>query len=672
MSSPARGAIHPFTVPDYPKLTSLEAAWVDFFNYRGLSADAIHESLCGSRNIGTIRNRMDGNAGRRAVGKLMKTRKNGYEASVAPAYPYTLDVRRPNDPTHQEFLSAGVDTEVGVDTGLEWDGAWSVEEDKYFTWLLAKYDALNDIVAKNDITVYYALYTPRPYATVYKRPGVARFRDKVLDLMNDAVALNNPPECPYAFSYADYVARGMSRREPRPDSRLFTYTQEHGAWSVRPQVHHPVRTLIASLYLQGGSRENLTDLYESHSDYEELGNTARHEIYVAAKKFLNGYFAGGVKRSATIQGAILTPYSAANQVPVAGDSTRLCTSQLNGHERPVIVFNGVNSEQYTTYPWVNINLTNSKNRVSELEYIAYLLANYPQRDVVTYVALYTPRKNLHGFTNLLSCTPSRILRTYKITSKCPYEVPFEAVYDPSIGRVLRYSELDEIQVTAGGTTPDVYPVVIGTTEHTAPVTSDECVQQVIEYDNEPDSTVQVWEPTHEVPMSDEPPYMANVEPETTPVIKPESVEPVYTIEDFSNDTGVPVSKILTCGYVAYYETHKGELSFGDTARFFGMEPIDAAKTMMGHFNNEEDTHRYYPFQHLVFMFGLPEDTGVDMLLNIADWDKAYNLSWLAGDEHNAETLAKAASDKMKHIGFDDFAKQAGYAPSKFTWLIAQS
>ena len=110
----------------------------DFFNYRGLSAALLHESLCGSRNIGTIRNRMEGNAGRRAVGKLMKTRKNGYEASVAPAYPYTLDVRRPDDPTHQDFLSAGIDAEVGVDTGLEWDGAWSIEEDKYFTWLLAK------------------------------------------------------------------------------------------------------------------------------------------------------------------------------------------------------------------------------------------------------------------------------------------------------------------------------------------------------------------------------------------------------------------------------------------------------------------------------------------------------------------------------------------------------
>ena len=72
------------------------------------------------------------------------------------------------------------------------------------------------------------------------------------------------------------------------------------------------------------------------------------------------------------------------------------------------------------------------------------------------------------------------------------------------------------------------------------------------------------------------------------------------------------------------------------------------------------------------MFGLPDDTGVDMLLNIANWDKAYNLSWLAGDERNAETLAKVASGKMKHTGFDDFAKQAGYAPSKFTWLIAQS
>lgn len=667
MSSPAHGAIHPFTVPDYPKLTSLEAAWVDFFTYRGLSADAISESLCGSRNIGTIRNRMDGNAGRRAVRKLMETRKNGYEASIAPAYPYTLDVRRPDDPTHQDFLSAGIDAEVGVDTGLEWDGAWSVEEDKYFTWLLAKYDALNDIVAKNDITVYYALYTPRPYATVYKRPGVARFRDKVLDLMNDAVALNNPPECPYAFSYADYVARGMSRREPRPDSRLFTYTQEHGAWSVRPQVHHPVRSLISSLYLQGGSRENLTDLYESHSDYEELGNTARHEIYMAAKKFLNDYFAGGVKRSATIQGAILTPYSAANQVPVAGDSTRLCTSQLNGHERPVIVFNGVNSEQYTTYPWVNINLTNSKNRVSELEYIAYLLANYPQRDVVTYVALYTPRKNLHGFTNLLSYTSSRILRTCKTSSECPYEVPFEAVYDPTIKRVLRYSELDEIQVTAGGTTPDVYPVVIGGTQEAVPATGDEFVQQVIDYyKDKPEPTAK-----EQVPMPDEPPYMANVEPEPVPVVAPEPAELVYSIEDFSNDTGVPVGKILTCGYVAYYETHKGELSFGDTARFFGLEPIDAAKTMMGHFDNEEDTHHYYPFQHLAFMFGLPDDTGVDMLLSIVDWDKAYNLSWLAGDEHNAETLAKAASDKMKHMGFDDFAKQAGYAPSKFTWLIAQ-
>lgn len=668
MSSPARGAIHPFTIPDYPKLTSLEAAWVDFFNYRGLSADAIHESLCGSRNIGTIRNRMEGNAGRRAVGKLMKTRKNGYEASVAPAYPYTLDVRRPNDPTHQEFLSAGVDTEVGVDTGLEWDGAWSVEEDKYFTWLLAKYDALNDLVAKNDITVYYALYTPRPYATVYKRPGVARFRDKVLDLMNDTEALNNPPECPYAFSYFDYVARGLSRREPQPDSRLFTYTGKYGGWSVRPQVQHPVRSLLTSLYVQGGTRENLTDLYESHSDSEALGNTARHEIYTAAKKFLDSYFAGGEKRSAAIQGATLTPYSAASATPAVGDSALLCASQLNSNERPVIVFNGLDDEQYTIYPWVNINLISSKNRTSELEYISHLLATYPQRDVVTYVALYTPRKNLLGFTNLLSYTPSRILRTYKTSSECPYEVPFEAVYDPTIKRVLRYSELDEIQVTAGGTTPDVYPVVIGGTQEAVPATGDEFVQQVIDYSKEePELTAK-----KQVSLPDEPPYMANVEPEPVPVVAPEPAELVYSIEDFSNDTGVPVGKILTCGYVAYYESHKGDLSFGDTARFFGLEPIDAAKTMMGHFDNEEDTHHYYPFQHLAFMFGLPEDTGVDMLLSIVDWDKAYNLSWLAGDEHNAETLAKAASEKMKHIGFDDFAKQAGYAPSKFTWLIAQS
>lgn len=667
MSSPAHGAIHPFTVPDYPKLTSLEAAWVDFFTYRGLSADAISESLCGSRNIGTIRNRMDGNAGRRAVRKLMETRKNGYEASIAPAYPYTLDVRRPDDPTHQDFLSAGIDAEVGVDTGLEWDGAWSVEEDKYFTWLLAKYDALNDIVAKNDITVYYALYTPRPYATVYKRPGVARFRDKVLDLMNDAVALNNPPECPYAFSYADYVARGMSRREPRPDSRLFTYTQEHGAWSVRPQVHHPVRSLISSLYLQGGSRENLTDLYESHSDYEELGNTARHEIYMAAKKFLNGYFAGGVKRSATIQGAILTPYSAANQVPVAGDSTRLCTSQLNGHERPVIVFNGVNSEQYTTYPWVNINLTNSKNRVSELEYIAYLLANYPQRDVVTYVALYTPRKNLHGFTNLLSYTSSRILRTCKTSSECPYEVPFEAVYDPSIGRVLRYSELDEIQVTAGGTTPDVYPVVIGGTQEAVPATGDEFVQSVIDYYKEEP------EPIHkeQVPMPDEPPYMANVEPEPVPVVVPEPAERVYSIEDFSNDTGVPVSKILIRGYVTYYRDNRFKVSFKDTARFFEMEPAEAAKIMMGHFDNAEDTSRFYPFERVASMLGLPRDTGIDMLLNIADWDNSNNSRWLAGKEYHAKTLAEVASDKMKHLEFDEFAKRAGCSSSKLAWFIAQ-
>lgn len=671
MSSPARGAIHPFTIPDYPKLTSLEAAWIDFFTYRGLSADAISESLCGSRNIGTIRNRMDG-AGRRAVRKLMETRKNGYEASIAPAYPYTLDVRRPDDPTRQEFLSAGIDSEVGVDTGIVWAGAWSIEEDEYLTWLMAKYNALDDLVVKNDITVYYALYTPRPYGTMYTRTRVGHFRKKVLELMNNAEALNNPPECPYAFSYADYVARGMSRCEPRPDSRLFTHTQEYGVWSVRPKVQASARDLIGSLYLQGGSRESLTNLYMSHRDYVDIGHSPRHEIYAVTKNLLDDYLAGGTWRSEAVQDTILTPYSAANATPGAGDSDRLCGYQLYGHERPVIVFNGVNGEQYTTYPWVNINMVSSKRRAPEMEYMAYLLANYSQRDIVTYVALYTPRKNLIGLTDLLSGNASRVMRTYKTNSKCPYEVPFEAVYDPSIGRVLRYSELDEIQVTAGGTTPDVYPVVIGGTEHAAPVTSSECVQQVIDYDNEPESTVQVWEPTHEVPTSDEPPYMANVEPEPTPVIKPESAEPVYTIEDFSNDTGVPVSKILTCGYVAYYETHKGELSFGDTARFFGLEPIDAAKTMMGHFDNEEDTHHYYPFQHLAFMFGLPEDTGVDMLLSIVDWDKAYNLSWLAGDEHNAETLAKAASDKMKHIGFDDFAKQAGYAPSKFTWLIAQS
>jgi hypothetical protein len=667
MSSPARGAIHPFTVPDYPKLTSLEAAWVDFFNYRGLSADAIHESLCGSRNIGTIRNRMEGNAGRRAVGKLMKTRKNGYEASVAPAYPYTLDVRRPNDPTHQEFLSAGVDAEVGVDTGLEWDGAWSVEEDKYFTWLLAKYDALNDLVAKNDITVYYALYTPRPYATVYKRPGVARFRDKVLELMNDTEALNSPPECPYAFSYFDYVARGLSRREPQPDSRLFTYTGKYGGWSVRPQVQHPVRSLLTSLYVQGGTRENLTDLYESHSDSEALGNTARHEIYTAAKKFLDSYFAGGEKRSAAIQGATLTPYSAASATPAVGDSTLLCASQLNSNERPVIVFNGLDDEQYTIYPWVNINLISSKNRTSELEYISHLLATYPQRDVVTYVALYTPRKNLLGFTNLLSYTPSRILRTYKTSSECPYEVPFEAVYDPTIKRVRRYSELDEIQVTAGGTTPDVYPVVIGGTQEAVPATGDEFVQQVIDYSKaEPELTAK-----KQVSLPDEPPYMANVEPEPVPVVAPEPAELVYSIEDFSNDTGVPVSKILIRGYVTYYRDNRFKVSFKDTARFFEMEPAEAAKIMMGHFDNAEDTNLFYPFERVASMLGLPRDTGIDMLLNIADWDNSNNSRWLAGKEYHAKTLAEVASDKMKHLEFDEFAKRAGCSSSKLAWFIAQ-
>lgn len=667
MSNPAHGAIHPFTIPDYPKLTSLEAAWVDFFTYRGLSADAIGESLCGSRNIGTIRNRMDGNAGRRAVRKLMETRKNGYEASIAPAYPYTLDVRRPDDPTRQEFLSVGIDSEVGVDTGLVWDGAWSVEEDKYFTWLLAKYGALNNIVVKNDITVYYALYTPRPYTTVYRRTSVGRFREKVLELMDNAEALNNPPACPYAFSYTDYVARGMSRGEPRPDSRLFTHTQEHGVWSVRPKVQASARDLIGSLYLQGGSRESLTNLYESHGDSVAIGNTARHEIYTVTKKLLDSYFAGGVKRSEAIQGTILTPYSAANTTP----SSRLCGSQLYGHERPVIVFNGVDGEQHTTYPWVNINMVSSKNRASEIEYIAHLLATYPQRDVVTYVALYTPRKNLIGFTDLLSYNASRVMRTYKTSSKCPYEVPFEAVYDPSIGRVRRYSELDEIQVTAGGTTPDVYPVVIGGTEHAAHVTSGEYAQQVIEYDNEPESTAQVWEPTHEVPTSDEPPYMANVEPEPAPAIKPEPAEPVYTIEDFSNDTGVPVFKILTRGYVTYYRDNRFKASFEDTARFFDMEPMEAAKIMMGHFNNDEDTRRFYPFERVASMLGLPHDTGIDMLLNIADWGNSSNSRWLAGQEYNAGTLAKVAADKMKHLGFDEFAKRAGCSSSKLAWFIAQ-
>ena len=667
MSNPAHGAIHPFTIPDYPKLTSLEAAWVDFFTYRGLSADAIGESLCGSRNIGTIRNRMDGNAGRRAVRKLMETRKNGYEASIAPAYPYTLDVRRPDDPTRQEFLSAGIDSEVGVDTGLVWDGAWSTEEDKYFTWLLAKYGALNNIVVKNDITVYYALYTPRPYTTVYRRTSVGRFREKVLELMDNAEALNNPPACPYAFSYTDYVAHGMSRGEPRPDSRLFTHTQEYGVWSVRPKVQASARDLIGSLYLQGGSRESLTNLYESHGDSVAIGNTTRHEIYTVTKKLLDSYFAGGVKRSAAIQGTILTPYSAANTTP----SSRLCGSQLYGHERPVIVFNSVDGEQHTTYPWVNINMVSSKNRASEIEYIAHLLATYPQCDVVTYVALYTPRKNLIGFTDLLSYNASRVMRTYKTSSKCPYEVPFEAVYDPSIGRVRRYSELDEIQVTAGGTTPDVYPVVIGGTEHATHVTSGECVQQVIEYDNEPESTVQVWEPTHEVPTSDEPPYMANVEPEPTPVIKPEPAEPVYTIEDFSNDTGVPVFKILTRGYVTYFRDNRFKASFEDTARFFDMEPMEAAKIMMGHFNNDEDTRRFYPFERVASMLGLPHDTGIDMLLNIADWGNSNNSRWLAGQEYNAGTLAKVAADKMKHLEFDEFAKRAGCSSSKLAWFIAQ-
>ena len=393
MSNPAHGAIHPFTIPDYPKLTSLEAAWVDFFTYRGLSADAIGESLCGSRNIGTIRNRMN-EAGRRAVRKLMETRKNGYEASIAPAYPYTLDVRRPDDPTRQEFLSAGIDSEVGVDTGIVWTGAWSVEEDKYLTWLMAKYDALDNLVVKNDITVYYALYTPRPYGTMYTRTRVSHFRKKVLEIMNNAEALNNPPACPYAFSYTDYVARGMSRCEPRPDSRLFTYTQEHGVWSVRPEVQASARDLIGSLYLQGGSRESLTNLYESHRDSVDIGHLPRHEIYAVTKNLLDDYLAGGTLRSEAVQGTILTPYSAANATPGAGDSSRLCGYQLNGHERPVIVFNGVDGEQYTTYPWVNINMVSSKRRALEMEYIAHLLANYSQHDIVTYVALYTPRKNL--------------------------------------------------------------------------------------------------------------------------------------------------------------------------------------------------------------------------------------------------------------------------------------
>ena len=102
-----------------------------------------------------------------------------------------------------------------------------------------------------------------------------------------------------------------------------------------------------------------------------------------------------------------------------------------------------------------------------------------------------------------------------------------------------------------------------------------------------------------------------------------------------------------------------------------MEPAEAAKIMMGHFDNAEDTSRFYPFERVASMLGLPRDTGIDMLLNIADWDNSNNSRWLAGKEYHAKTLAEVASDKMKHLEFDEFAKRAGCSSSKLAWFIAQ-
>lgn len=315
----------------------------------------------------------------------------------------------------------------------------------YFLHLVNKYcsdeDTLRD--ALGELNFYYEFYTPQPgYIVREWKPNVKLAQQEGVEPTTD---------CPYAYSFEDYVKDGRTQSplllksgllEGAPQDETLAQASVFIDGFVRSSKHlkssQTVKNWFYRMLLRGVTVEEVQELVDNGT---QMHLPRKDEDGFTATSFAEQYLTVD-GRNKLRELAEIDDWVEAYRTPFALLGTQVpARARYNLTDKLTINFTGFDGNEYTHHTWLNFaakaDLTHD-----ERAYITWIWDTHGPSKAFRYLALYSPRTVLNG----LSPVAQRSGKFEKVPGlttapDCPYLIPFEAVHDHTTGTVLTPAEL---------------------------------------------------------------------------------------------------------------------------------------------------------------------------------------------------------------------------------------
>lgn len=409
--------------------TDAEKRWIEFYAYIGLSEDKIAESLNDVRTPVKIRRYI-----RAHYDKILGLRSK-YKNSIqkSPKYPYVVDTRAPYTPTTDGARAKGYLLEFGIDTGMDWEylgsglsaTSFTEEAKEYLAYLIGTLGGWEDMRVRNELLVYYTLFTPETLLYLDRRVTSA-------DIEKYAKGDAPAPACPYVFSFKDYQEECFSRSQYTPNPEFYnegkqvmnmvTVGRACGG-RVSPEA------LALSFSWQGLPAEAVSDLIHASMD------TTKASVEKSVTLVRNAF-------SQTISNDEYDELLSELPLTPSTNSGGFFTRYPNRPYKPEFYFTGENLKAYKLYTWQTaFQQKPTAGSTAVQDYYVWIQRTYGAQVAARYIALYSPYK---GFSGLYKSTNRRegwSAELSPVAPPCPLPIPFEAVYDEKLGLIRYYEHL---------------------------------------------------------------------------------------------------------------------------------------------------------------------------------------------------------------------------------------
>lgn len=409
--------------------TDAEKLWIEFYAYVGLREDEIAKSLNDVRTSARIRHYVCANHDK--ILNLRVKYKNSIQKS--PKYPYIIDTRAPYAPTTEVARSKGYLPEFGIDTGMDWEylpgsglssTVLSEEAKNYLAYLVGALGGWKDSRVRNELFVYYALYTPETLLYLDQRVTEA-------DIAKYVGGAMPAPKCPYVFSFEEYQQEWLSRSQHVIDDSFYGDDNQSLDMSTVGRAcggHISPEKLALSLAWQGLPAEGVSSLI--HSCMDTTKASVNKGILLVRKALTQAISYDANEELLT--GLPLTPSS---------ETGGLFSRYPNYLYKPSFCFTGDDLKQYELYTWQTAIQRVTGDTSSLRDYYVWLQRTYGAQAAARYIALYSPYKGFSGLYKPTSRRDGWGGPLNPVAPPCPLPIPFEAVYNEKCGLIRYYEHL---------------------------------------------------------------------------------------------------------------------------------------------------------------------------------------------------------------------------------------